>query len=116
MRKLLQRLSEASDEYVINRFTPPVSAADKLRGEIPKEIVLYAKIATVQGYRVAYLSKNSFARYAKDDAYEYYALKLDGTPDPDRVATKNPRGQGWRVDGTTVRSKKMALAYLSYKD
>lgn len=113
MKKMLQRLNEANKEYLVDRFASPVTKEAALRGEVSKETLIYAKVATVEGYRVAYLSRDSFARYTKDNTLRYYALKLDGTPDSERVATKNTLSSGWRVDGTVVSSKKAALAYLS---
>ena len=104
-----------SSAYIVDRYIAPVMPSERLRGETPREKVLEATPATVDGYRVAYLSREGDNRYTRDNTHRFYALKPDGTPDPDCYASQQVRG--WLVscyeDTTRIGSRKDALAYLA---
>lgn len=84
-----------------------------------------ATVATVDGYKVAYQSRFFSDEHGQagmaiplNKAFCYYALKPDGTPDPERYARQQgSRGGGWLVDtpydSVKVGSRKEALAYLT---
>jgi hypothetical protein len=83
-----------------------------------------ATVATVDGYKVAYLSRsfsNEQGQAGRDiplnQATRFYALKADGTPDLDAYASKQSRG--WSLTGCgeygsgRVSNRPEALAYLA---
>jgi hypothetical protein len=103
-----------------------VFVVEETHGAGPRTWQAYgeATVATVDGYKVAYLSRsfsNEQGQAGRDiplnQATRFYALKADGTPDLDAYASKQSRG--WSLTGCgeygsdRVSNRREALANLA---
>jgi hypothetical protein len=103
-----------------------VFVVEETHGAGPRTWQAYgeATVATVDGYKVAYLSRsfsNEQGQAGRDiplnQATRFYALKADGTPDLDAYASKQSRG--WSLTGCgeygsdRVSNRSEALANLA---
>ena len=79
---------QKSEVFEMGRFREPLLQSDIARGMIPREMVEEATITSMDGRRVAYLSRSGDKRYTRDTSPRYYLLKSDGTPDRYSYAEK----------------------------